>query len=253
MATYQQQVESYVGTGTNVDILSQFLTAGAQRVIELIPIGEARQIAKKTAIPSGGLDVTNSHLLEVTGNGYNSIEIPYGKKVQAEDVESIFYAVSKSPVHYFVDSKIFVLPSTSNDFALAVTYPTVLYSDSSVVGFPVDYDELIVLYSAIQVRIKQIEEARVALPADLIVPDVTAQFANLTSALDVDQDIELAMGYSNDIQTILANFASALSNFGAQLSKAQQKQAFLSASLVSLQQQYNDAIKIHFGVGNDSK
>jgi len=254
--TYKQQVESYVGTVTDVDVLSQYLTVSARRIVDLIPTAKAQQYAVLLTVDALGSDTTNMRVLEVTGGGYSARQVPHGMLAQIADNDSIFKAVTKDPIFYTDTNKLYVSPS-GTDRMLSIPYPVVLSSDSDILSGVTEYDEALTLGAAIQVRSKNIEDARSALPASIGFLDVTNELTQLNTSLATDQDIELAVGWIQDIQVRIAEYSAKLTNIASDMQKAVHTINILQLSMASLEKRYQEVLALQFGIQfggrNDSK
>jgi hypothetical protein len=249
VATYQEQIQSYVGPYSDTVALSQFLTVAAKRVVDLLSDDDMRQLSSVITIPPTGADISNTRVFSATGDGYPAREVPQDMTSQISDSGSLYFAVTKDPVFYKQNQKVFVLPSSANNKLIGIPYPVVSFSDTDILGGIQQYDEFLVLYSAIQCRIRQIEDARAALPVAPIPPDLAGDIASMQAALNNDQDVELANGYVADIQTRLAEYTQALQRYSIDIQKAVHQITFYQSSLNTMEQQYEMALQLKFNVG----
>lgn len=171
MSTFQTRVEDYT-TGVIADTtsLTDALTAGAKYLIDLLPEEKAERLTTiGTDNGTAGVDVSASRVFGAYKAGYNApLQRPedYARYI---DASSRFYATSVTPISYILNGTMFVKPGGGT--VRLIAYPAVLYSASTITGFPTEWEQAVVLYTAIQ---------------------QTMSFLNYNTYLATNKDIELA-------------------------------------------------------------
>lgn len=149
MSTLQSRIEDYVGTFADTTALTDWLTAGAKQLIELIPYDKLEDIATEgTDNGTDGYSVLGKKVLRVHKSNYGAAYVSPGLYSQASNSSSIYYALATDPVWTKKGAKIFVLPGGGS--IVYVAYPTVTYSDTSISGFPTEMEHLVVLWATKQ-------------------------------------------------------------------------------------------------------
>lgn len=192
MATFQARVQGYVGTFTDTTSLTDWLTAGAKKLTNLIRQEEAFKYATSTVVPDAGLTVSNSRVLSAAYAGRGCRLVPHGLEAQATDTGSIWFALATDPCMFTKDSKLFVKPAGggSSTIAQILGYPTVLYSDSSISGFPSYFEDAVVLYAVIRALSQQ-----------------------LNADIRTDEDLEKAETQRNMLNTVQAEYDRTLAMY----------------------------------------
>ena len=163
--TFQTAVQSYIGTFSDTASLSQWLTECAQMFISKLPDKVLRPYSSNYSVSSSGSSVIWKRVLEISYNYYISKEFPAGMKARLLDAHSIYYALSTSPAHYIDNGNLYIAVGGSNvnGIMLAVAYPTVSYADSSIVGLPIELNQAVILFAAIQGQIQNINNIHVSI------------------------------------------------------------------------------------------
>ena len=151
MGTFQARTEDYVGTISDTAALADWFTAGAKRLIDLIPPEKLERFSTTLTDSSSGVDVSAHRFIRAHKAGRGAVLIDAGLKTQAADSTSIFYGTATSPVCYLEATKAYVLPGGGS--IIAVSYPTVTYSASSISNFPTEWEQGVILFAAIQAAI----------------------------------------------------------------------------------------------------
>jgi len=160
MANFDAQVIELVGTTytTDQDALNQFITEGANEVINAMPRAIMERVAKETAVVDGTTSSEGHKILHVLKND-GTIDQPCrlvlaSKRGKIQDSSDMEFATTSDPAYYIQDGKINIFP---NGNGLMVSMPT--YSQSSpidaslsgtIANFPNEYEYLVVLYAAIK-------------------------------------------------------------------------------------------------------
>ena len=159
MANFDAQVIELVGTTytTDQDALNQFITEGANEVINAMPRPIMERVAKETTFTNSTSSEGHKILHVLKNDG--TIDQPCrlvlaSKRGRIQDSSDMEYATTSDPAYYIQDGKINIFP---NGNGLMVSMPT--YSQSSpidaslsgtIANFPNEYEYLVVLYAAIK-------------------------------------------------------------------------------------------------------
>ena len=160
MANFDAQVIELVGTTytTDQDALNQFITEGANEVINAMPRAIMERVAKETAVVDGTTSSEGHKILHVLKND-GTIDQPCrlvlaSKRGRIQDSSDMEFATTSDPAYYIQDGKINIFP---NGNGLMVSMPTYsqaapLNADgiSTIPNFPNEYEYLVVLYAAIK-------------------------------------------------------------------------------------------------------
>ena len=156
MSIYQVRVEDKIGDVSDTAALSDFLTAGAKFIVNILPPERIEKFTTNLADAGSGISVTTSRVLRAHKSSYGARRIDAGLAAQVLDSGSIHYATSTDPVWYISNGLAFVKPTSGTVVAMA--YPSVAFGDSTIAAFPVDLDEGVVLYACIHGRLRQISD-----------------------------------------------------------------------------------------------
>jgi phage host-nuclease inhibitor protein Gam len=227
MATFQTQVEDIIGSVGDTAALTDWLTAGAKYITDLLP--EEKFANYTTNISDGGfgVSVAGYRLLRAHKQGYKARPVDPGLKAQVADSDSIHYATTTDPVFYIENGTLYIKPSGGT--GIGMIYPSVPYNAELIAGFPSELIHSVVLYACIRGKQRQISDKSSIVsagtaPTALSAPsftysDVTAeqvsitkvidlatQFTALGTHLDTDEDIDLANAKINEIRTRIEEF-----------------------------------------------
>ena len=160
MANFDAQVIELVGVTYNTDqaALDQFITEGANEVINAMPRSIMERVAEETTVTDGTTTSEGHKILNVLRNDGTIDQpcrkIPAFKRGRIQDSSDMEFATTSDPAYYIQDGKINIFP---NGNGLLVSMPT--YSQSSpldasaistITNFPNEYEYLVVLYAAIK-------------------------------------------------------------------------------------------------------
>jgi len=173
MATFGAQILQYLTTDADTTAQSDALTAGAKWIINLIPQERLERWANAITIhATNGVDITGYRLFRdekgfrarITSNkiGARTVDGRFAYKVT--DADSLHYATTNDPVVYIIDQTIFIKPALTGEID-GVIYPTVVYTESAVTGFPSEYYRGMILYATIQRAIFKVNDAITSLDA----------------------------------------------------------------------------------------
>ena len=160
MANFDAQVVELVGVTYSTDqaALDQFITEGANEVINAMPRSIMERVAEETTVTDGTTTSEGHKILNVLRNDGTIDQpcrkIPAFKRGRIQDSSDMEFATTSDPAYYIQDGKINIFP---NGNGLLVSMPT--YSQSSpldasaistITNFPNEYEYLVVLYAAIK-------------------------------------------------------------------------------------------------------
>ena len=159
MANFDAQVIELVGVtySTDQDALNQFITEGANEVINAMPRSIMERVAKETAFT----DSTSSeghkilHVLKHDGTiDQPCRKVPAFKRGRIQDSSDMEYATSSDPAYYVQGAMITLFPTGAGKLVSMPTYSAhspIDASDSGTIeNFPNEYEYLVVLYAAIK-------------------------------------------------------------------------------------------------------
>jgi len=182
MANFDAQVIQLVGSSWTEDqaALDQFITEGANEVINAMPRSMQERIAEETTVTSGTTASEGHKVISMTRNDGTIDQpcrnIPAWKRGRAADSSDMEYATATDPVYYTNDGKFNILPSGGSGNKL-VSVPT--YSQSSVIdastvstitNFPNEAEYLVVLYAAVKALQQVMNGKSSSLPTDITLP-----------------------------------------------------------------------------------
>ena len=182
MANFDAQVIELVGSSwtTDQDAVDQFITEGANEVINAMPRSMQERIAEETTVTSGTTASEGHKVMSMTRNDGTIDQpcrlIPAWKRGRAADSSDMEYATATDPVYYVNDGKFNILPSGGSGNKL-VSVPT--YSQSSTIdasgnatitNFPNEAEYLVVLYAAVKALQQAMNGKSSSLPNDIALP-----------------------------------------------------------------------------------
>lgn len=156
MSTYQVRIEDRVGTIGDTTAMSDWLTAGAKFITNILPLQRLLKYTTNLTDGGSGISVTTYRVVSANKAGYGAREIPHTLAGAVGNSGSIHYPSATDPVMYILNGLAYVKPSGGTVVAMA--YPTVVYSDSTITAFPADLDEGVVLYACVHGRLRQMSD-----------------------------------------------------------------------------------------------
>jgi hypothetical protein len=129
-------------------------------------------------------------------SGYRARKIDAGLKAQAGASDSIYAATATDPVYYEENGKGYVQsganPGTGTIIGMA--YPTVAYGDTSITKFPLEFENAVILYAAMQGTLQNISTAAANIITNVTYtkPTQTYDIAQFETFLETSEDPELA-------------------------------------------------------------
>jgi len=248
MSTFKERVEDKVGAVSDDTALSDFLTAGAKFIVNILPPERVEKFTTDLTDSGTGISVTTARILRAHKSGYGARRIDAGLASQAVDSGSIHFSSITDPVWYILNGSAFVKPSGGTVVGMA--YPTVAYGDSTITAFPADLDEGVVLYACIHGRLRQMSDLTITTLGGLSIATMTpptapsaisVAYTNTDTAL-TNQDIELASGHLNKVQVQISEYGAKLQLYNSDISvysnKIQEETARLSSRIAQYSQQY---------------
>ena len=163
MSTLAARVEQYLGTIADTTALTDQLTAGAKFMSDILPVEKLERYSTDVTDTGTGIAITGGRIVGAHKSGYSARFIKKEDKARASDSSSLHYATTRSPVYYIDTSKAFVIPGGGS--VNLFTYPTAAFGDSTIAGFPTEYEHGVILWTAIQQAIDKVDTAVNALNA----------------------------------------------------------------------------------------
>uniref|UniRef100_A0A6M3XTM4 Uncharacterized protein n=1 Tax=viral metagenome TaxID=1070528 RepID=A0A6M3XTM4_9ZZZZ len=152
---FVDQINDYVGNFTDIAALDKWLTTAAKKIIDLLPLDKAEKYTVDVVDAGSGIAVTGHRILRVHKGGYRARLVDAGLKTQLLPTSgSIYQATTTDPTYYIEHTKCYVLPSGGT--VIAILYPTVVNTDTAILAFPLELENAVILYAAIQARIQQL-------------------------------------------------------------------------------------------------
>tara|TARA_R110002012_G_scaffold236342_1_gene410046 strand:- start:1205 stop:2242 length:1038 start_codon:yes stop_codon:yes gene_type:complete len=159
--TFKNRVDALTGfAGLEDDALSDWLTAGARSILNILPISKLERIAS-TSVFTNTIDIQGKRIVAVTrkdaGNASRHMpcrKIPVSMKDRASDPLYMEYAQASDPVYCIQTDNLETKPDSvaSNDSAVTFinTGITVAHGDgaSGIDNFPDEAEDAVVLYAA---------------------------------------------------------------------------------------------------------
>jgi len=172
MSTFGERIEDYIGTFSDTAALSDWLSAGAKQLIELIPIDKILDITENVTDAGSGIDVSNKRVIRAHKSGYGATWVDPSFFAQISDSDSIHYASSTDPAWTKQDVKAYIFPNGGT--IVAVAYPDVVYSDEDIAKFPDEMEHLVVLWASKQAVLSLVASSIKAMGDELVPTAPTA-------------------------------------------------------------------------------
>jgi hypothetical protein len=259
-STLQDKVEGYIGTVSNINLLSNWLTNSVHHLVDVMPAQRLSLYTAPLTDSGSGVTITNYRVLRAHKSGYGATEFSADLKAQLADSSSIYYATPTCPATYTENGKKYVLPSGGT--IIAFQYPKVdntTASDDS--QFIIDFEDLIVLYAVVRGAFYNISNAIATMSAlafstqgAITIPDLTADLAIISGYIDTKLDAELAGTKINEVVLKLKAVETEISESGLLISqeekrisimvqKSVQEIQTLLTSIQMYQKTYDDLLK----------
>ena len=160
MANFDAQVIELVGVTYSTDqaALDQFITEGANEVINAMPRALMERVAEETTVVDGTTTSEGHKILHVLRND-GTIDQPCrlvlaSKRGRIQDSSDMEFATTSDPAYYIQDGKINIFPNGNGLMASMPTYsvnsPIDASASGTITNFPNEYEYLVVLYAAIK-------------------------------------------------------------------------------------------------------
>jgi len=255
MLTLKERVEDRIGSVSDDEALASWLNAGAKLITNLLPEQRLEKYTVPLTDAGSGVNIQAYRVLSANKAGYGAVRVGQHLIARVADSASIYSATTEFPAWYILNGLAYVKPSGGT--VIAMGFPEVYTGDYAITNFPADVDETVVLYAAIQGRMRQINDMVVSeidaltfttytIPTapsapsfiyidangevisstsitfantlNFIQPAFTGSYTNTDNALG-NQDVELAGGHLSKIQTQLAEMQNQLAVSGGQFNK----------------------------------
>jgi len=211
-ASLQNRIEDYIGPRHSdmeltdwVTALSQWLTASAKELFDIIPEMTLKKVAPATiSSATTGTSLAGKRIFGVDIEGYPAREVPALEWAKVTNQNSIHYARSTDPVFYIKEGKLYVITDGAETAEGTIHYisaPEVTYDLTTVPYFPTEYEPLVVLGAAVRGKMRQIVDTRSTLPILLDDTDLE-EIANAVTAVDLVDDFEKLKEYVEDEEDV---------------------------------------------------
>ena len=193
MANFDAQVVELVGVTYSTDqaALDQFITEGANEVINAMPRSIMERVAEETTFTNTVSSEGHKVLAVLKNDGtidQPCRKVPAFKRGRIQDSSDMEFASSSDPAYYIQDSLITLFPTGSGGKLVSMptysqTAPLDASAISTITNFPNEYEYLVVLYAAIK-ALQQVLNSIVL--ADASISYSTASVGDsVTAAVDV--------------------------------------------------------------------
>ena len=160
MANFDAQVVELVGVTYSTDqaALDQFITEGANEVINAMPRSIMERVAEETTFTNTVSSEGHKVLAVLKNDGtidQPCRKVPAFKRGRIQDSSDMEFASSSDPAYYIQDSLITLFPTGSGGKLVSMptysqTAPLDASAISTITNFPNEYEYLVVLYAAIK-------------------------------------------------------------------------------------------------------
>ena len=160
MANFDAQVVELVGVTYSTDqaALDQFITEGANEVINAMPRSIMERVAEETTFTNTVSSEGHKVLAVLKNDGtidQPCRKVPAFKRGRIQDSSDMEFACSSDPAYYIQDSLITLFPTGSGGKLVSMptysqTAPLDASAISTITNFPNEYEYLVVLYAAIK-------------------------------------------------------------------------------------------------------
>ena len=180
MANFDAQVIDLVGSSwtEDQDAVNQFITEGANEVINAMPRSMRERVAEETAVTTG-TTTSEGHKVLYMLRSDSTIDqpcrrIPASRRGRAADSSDMEYATTSDPAYYVKDGKFNILPSGAGLLVSIPTYSQTSPLDASgistITNFPNEAEYLVVLYAAVKALQQAMHSKSSSLPTDVTLP-----------------------------------------------------------------------------------
>lgn len=194
MATFKTRVESVIGTVSSTALLDVWLSSGAKFILVQIPSQKLMNYAQEITFTTSA-SLWNRKLIGVTVGGYDPKMISPGKITQVIDATSIHYATALTPAYTVRDNNVYSYPVGTSSTLLAINFPDVVNTDTSIANFPPELEEGVVLYSCITGLLQR--------SFDRLATDITAMaFGSVTAPTAPTGTITMTLSLPTFVQPV---------------------------------------------------
>ena len=182
MANFDAQVIDLVGSSwtEDQDAVNQFITEGANEVINAMPRSMLERVAEETPVTTGTTASVGHKVLHMLRNDGTIDQpcrrIPANKRGRAADSDDMEYATTSDPAYYVKDGKFNILPSGAGLLVSMPTYSQTAPLDASdistIPNFPNEAEYLVTLYAAMKALQQNMNSKTSNLPADITFPSI---------------------------------------------------------------------------------
>ena len=247
MATFEERIESITqivisetGTVHIQSEITQYLNDGIKDVTNKIstlrPVEAFKFTAEETDSTGAGISVKGRLLSVIRENGSAAdvrpaTPIPDGLRYLATDVNSLHYRSAYNPCYYSLNGKVYVLPAPSSSITRAIIshldYKLATYNESSIVNFPDEYEDLVMLYGAAKACQAAATDIQNNMP-DVPMSPAVENFEEISDTVDLpDLPIYIPLDVSEYVST--TSIAVELSR--DDLEKAEKRESLVSKNL----------------------
>lgn len=164
--SYLTRVEDLIGTVDDTTGINQFASDAARQILPTLSEAMLKNYASRTLISNDqGFASTGKIILSVSRGGYPCREVDETQKQLIRNTASIFLSSAEDPVFYqevgAADTRLYIVPDPASGAEAQISYvayPDVDTSLSEIDGYPVEAEAALVLYVAIRVLQKRIED-----------------------------------------------------------------------------------------------
>ena len=160
MANFDAQVIDLVGSSwtEDQDAVNQFITEGANEVINAMPRSMQERVAEETPVTTG-TTTSEGHKVLYMLRTDGTIDqpcrrIPARQRGRVADSDDMEYATTSDPAYYVKDGKFNILPSGAGLLVSMPTYsqtsPLDASAISTITNFPNEAEYLVTLYAAVK-------------------------------------------------------------------------------------------------------
>ena len=227
MANFDAQVIDLVGSSwtEDQDAVNQFITEGANEVINAMPRSMQERVAEETPVVTG-TTTSEGHKVLYMLRTDGTIDqpcrrIPARQRGRVADSDDMEYATTSDPAYYVKDGKFNILPSGAGLLVSMPTYSQTTPLDASLIStitnFPNEAEYLVVLYAAVKALQQTMNSKSSSLPTDVTLPSapVTPEIATVsyTDATNADATVgAIVVSAKIDISGNAPSFVSPVSS-----------------------------------------
>lgn len=161
--TLKTQIDNLVGSGIAATVYDDWVRAGARTIVDLLKQDDLERHSSGVTVPvTTGLAVQLYRIWKVLVNGYECLQYPTGWESRIANVNSLHKASTMTPVYIIKAGTLKTYDDSGNvaGSIIGIQYPTTIdtATDTDIVGVPENMHYAVILYAAIQARIKQMTE-----------------------------------------------------------------------------------------------